>query len=329
MKILVLTPGSNVPSTRYRVLQYVPWLERNGARVTIIAIPPGWLARWRFFRKAAAFDVVVLQKRLPQPWLMALLRKKARRLVFDFDDAILFRPLPDRRKASSRARRFRVAIGAADLVIAGNDYLRDLAAPYARKTVVIPTAVDPAKYDAAATARTRADGLVKLGWIGMPVNLGYLDSIRDALEAVGAAHVCARLKVVCDAFPKLQSLQVEAKPWSEADEASDVADFDIGIAPLADDPWTRGKCGLRTLQYMAASKPVVCSPVGVQREMVRQGVNGYQAGGGEEWMEALSQLIRSPETRARMGAAGRRILQERYSLAGNAPAFVEAVCGRP
>ena len=329
MNILFLTPGSAVPSTRYRVLQYIPWLERNGARVTTAVVPAGLFARWRLFREAAAYDVVVLQKRLMAPGFVRLLRKKARRLVYDFDDAVLFGAPPKGGAASAtRSRRFRAVVAAADVVIAGNDYLREMAAPHARDLVVIPTAVDPAKYDAAAAARRRADGTVKLGWIGGASTVGYLDSIRDALDAVGAAHAGARLKVVSDVFPKFEALPVEAKPWAEAEEADDVADFDIGLAPLTDDPWTRGKCGLKVLQYLAASKPVVASPVGIQREMVRHGVNGFCAAGREEWTEALSQLIRSPETRARMGAAGREILGQRYSLALNAPAFAEAVCGR-
>ena len=329
MNVLFLAPGSNLPSTRYRVLQYIPWLERNGARVTTAVIPPGWLARLRLFREAAAFDAVVLQKRLMAPWFVARLRQNARKLVYDFDDAVLFGS-PSKGGAASvtHARRFRAIVGAADMVIAGNDYLRELAAPHARRTVVIPTTVDPAKYDAAAAARTRDDGIVKLGWIGAAATVAYLDLVRDALETIGATHDRARLKVVSDAFPKLQSLPVEAKPWAEADEAADVADFDIGLAPLTDDPWARGKCGLKALQYMAASKPVVCSPVGVHREMVRHGVSGFWAAGRGEWIEALARLIRSAEERARMGAAGRKILDERYSLARNARAFVEAVCGR-
>jgi glycosyltransferase involved in cell wall biosynthesis len=329
LNVLFLTPGSNLPSTRYRVLQYIPWIERNGARVTTAVAPSGWFARWRLFREAEAYDVVVLQKRLMVPWFVGRLRKHARRLVYDFDDAVLFGSSSKGGIASaSRSRRFRATVGAADLVIAGNDYLGELAAPHARRTVVIPTAVDPAKYDAAAVARTRDDAVVKLGWIGGKSTVAYLDLVRGALETIGAAHDCARLKVVSDAFPKLRSLPVEAKSWAEADEAADVADFDIGLAPLTDDLWARGKCGLKTLQYMAASKPVVCSPVGVQREMVRPGLSGLWATSRQEWVEALAQLIRAPEERARMGAAGRKILNERYSLARNAPAFVEAVCGR-
>jgi glycosyltransferase involved in cell wall biosynthesis len=328
LNVLLLTPESNVPSTRYRVLQYIPWLERNGASVTTAVIPPGVFARLRLFREAAACDVVVLQKRLMAPWFVARLRRNARRLVYDFDDAVLFgSPSKGGTPSATRARRFRATVGAADAVIAGNDYLRELAAPHARRIVVIPTAVDPPKYEAAAAARTRADGIVKLGWIGGTATVAYLDLVRDALETIGASHECARLKLVSDVFPKLQSLPVEKKLWAEADEAADVADFDIGLAPLTDDPWARGKCGLKTLQYMAASKPVVCSPVGVHREMVRHGVSGFWAAGRREWIEALARLIGSPEERERMGAAGRKILDERYSLARNAPAFVEAVCG--
>ena len=328
MNVLLLTRNPGVPSTRYRVLRYVPYLEAAGAQVRVEAIPSGRRRR-RLLRTAADFDSVLFQKRLLRPAQVRYLRRHARRLVFDFDDAILFRsPRKARPESWTRARRFRAVVGAADLVIAGNDYLRELAQPFARRVTVLPTVIAPEKYERAAAARREAEAIT-VGWIGGRSALRYVLGIGEALERIGSIHPDARLKIVCDAFPKFENIRVEEKPWREADEAEDVASFDIAIAPAEDDPWSRGKCGLKVLQYLAASRPVVCSPIGVQRDMVRDGASGFWARTTDEWVRALSRLIASASGREKMGAAGKKILEERYTIEHNAPKFIEAVTGRP
>ena len=325
MRVLIISHGVQSASARYRALQYIPSLERAGARVTVAPMPAGTRERWRLLRSAAKYEAVLLQKRLTPLWQIALLRRNAKRLVYDFDDAVCFRDSARGATASwTRGRRFRAMACAADLVVAGNDYLASLAAGHA-EVVVIPTAVDPAKYD--AVARPRSDGAVKLGWIGSGSTLRYLEGLRGALERVGAARPVARLKIVCDAFFDVKALPVEKKTWREADEADDLADIDIGLAPCVEDRWTLGKCGLKSLQYFAASKPVVASPVGVHKEMIRDGKNGYLADTTDAWVSRLLRLIDSPAERGSMGVVGRDLLEARYSLAANAPAFVRAVLG--
>lgn len=329
MKVFMLLRSPERASSRYRAMGYVEYLEAAGARVEVRFIPRGWLARRRLFRHAADFDSVFLQRRLLPLHMLAYLRRRAARLVYDFDDAILYHAPSSRQSESgTRRRRFEATLKAADLVIAGNDYLRRLARPHARKIMVLPTVLDPAKYDRAAAARAPGGDCVTLGWIGGRSSVHYLVSIRDALEQIGASRAGVRLKIVCNEFPEFRNISVEEKRWSEEDEAEDVASFDIGLGPYSDDPWSLGKCALKTLQYMAASLPVVCSPLGAQREIVRDGVNGLWASDTAEWVDRLNRLVASADERTRMGKAGRKILGEGYTLERAAPRFIEAVTGR-
>jgi len=328
VNLLLLSRKDEVASARYRISQYLPYLEAAGVQACVEQIPKGWLVRRRLLRKAADFDTVLLQKRLLTVGAVHYLRRHAKRLVYDFDDAVLFRSSGKGGSVSgTRRRRFRAILRAADLVIAGNEWLRELAEPHAKQVVILPTTLDPTKYDQAA-AVPRNHEPVTLGWIGARSTLRYLRSISEALEQVGANGFEVRLKVVSDAFLDLQNIAVEKKAWREEDEAADVASFDIGLAPSFDDPWSKGKCGLKILQYMAASLPVVCTPVGVQRQLVRDGENGYWASTTEEWVDRLLRLIASPAERVRLGTASRKLLAAQYILSQNAPAFVAAVTGQ-
>ena len=329
MDILLLIRDREVPSARYRVLQYLDHLQAAGANARVAIIPGGWQARRRVLRSAAEFDGVLLQKRLLRPRQAAYLRKYAKRLVYDFDDAVPYHRASARTpESATRLRRFRAIMELADLVIAGNEHLRALAETHGGKATVIPTVLDPGKYDRAAAARHPDPDTVTLGWIGGASTIEHLAAIAEALAQIGAARPHVRLKLVSDTFPDLPGIAVENKPWRQTDEAGDVASMDIGLAPCMDTPWTRGKCGLKILQYLAASRPVVCSPVGVQKEMVQDGINGYLADGIADWATALGRLVASPEDRARMGQAGREMLEQRYTLRAWAPRFVAAVTGR-
>jgi len=328
MRVLMLVQSAKDAAARYRALQFRPSLERAGSTVDVEVVPDGWWERFRSLWRTRNWDVVFLQRRLMQPWHTAWLGLRAKRLVFDFDDALFFRP-PERGGGRSLEKwlRFRCVMRAADMVLAGNGFLRDLTGLGQERVVTLPTCVDPAKYDEAAAARRRDDGVVKLGWIGSRSTLPYLTDIRDALDEAAALRPGLRLKVVCDAFPEMRRMEVEKAPWSEATEAQDVADMDIGLAPMREDPWSLGKCGLKMLQYMAASRPVICSPVGAQAEMAPEGVCGRWARTREEWVKAIVDLAGAPERRAALGRGARQVMGERYSLDAVAPRFVTAVLG--
>jgi len=153
-----------------------------------------------------------------------------------------------------------------------------------------------------------------IGWIGSGGTIHYLQRILPALEEVARRfpHVC--LKIVCNRFLESPSIRIVKKPWAEDQEVEDLRSFDVGIMPLTDDLWARGKCALKIVQCLAAGVPVVCSPVGMNRDVVRDGLNGFWATTEREWVERLGVLMKDPELREQMGREGRRIVEERYSL---------------
>jgi len=314
-------------STRYRVLQYLPALQKAGIACEVRPVSKttrNWLELFRLLRAA---DVVFVQKKLFPPLEIALIRRLSKRLVYDFDDAVMFKDGPASESQHARQRRrFAATAARADLLIAGNEYLRQQALGLQKPVAVIPTPLDMARYTLRAPQSSSGDVLT-LGWIGSRGTLRYLKDIAPALEMIGQRHPGVKLKIVADDFFDLQHVSVVKKSWSAAEEIADLHSFDIGLMPLRDDVWTRGKCGFKLLQCMAVGLPVICSPVGANVEIVRDGVEGFWALSMEDWVERLSALIVSQEIRWKMGEAGRARVLEHYSLAANAPVFLEGLFG--
>jgi glycosyltransferase involved in cell wall biosynthesis len=168
-------------------------------------------------------------------------------------------------------------------------------------------------------------GDVVLGWIGSRGTLKYLKEIAPALEVIGERFPGVKLKIVADDFFGLERLPVIKKSWSATDEIADLHSFDIGLMPLTDDVWTRGKCGFKLLQCMAVGLPVVCSPVGANRQIMADGVEGYWASNHAEWVEKLAALINDATLAQAMGRRGREKVQQTYSLQANAPLLIQAL----
>ena len=214
-------------------------------------------------------------------------------------------------------------------MIAGNAFLAAHAARWAgaNRVHVIPTCVDPAAYPAGDGGHKgrRSPGGVQLAWVGSSSTLRGLEAIRPTLEEIGRRVPGTQLKIICDRFLHFDALPVVERPWDAAAEAGEIAAADVGISWVPDDDWSRGKCGLKVLQYMAAGLPVVANSVGVHAEMVRHGETGFLADTAEEWVEAVGRLARDPELRRRMGAAGRRLLEERYGVARGAGRWLALV----
>jgi glycosyltransferase involved in cell wall biosynthesis len=307
---------------RYRLAAFRPYLERAGHTLELRALPRRPWARWQLFRELRGADVV-LQRHLLPLWQLKRLRRSVRRLVFDFDDAVFLRDSysPRGLHHPGRLRRFAATVRACDGIVAGNDFLLDQAARWAGVARVqrIPTCVDPGRYpQAAPSGRTE----VELVWVGSSSTLQGLRALAPLLEELGRRLPGLRLKIICDAFLDLWHLPVVRCPWSAATEAEAIASASIGIAWVPDDLWSRGKCGLKVLQYMAAGLPVVANPVGVHRQMVQHGQTGYLAHSPEQWLEAVGRLARHPALRARLGRAGRQRVEEEYAVAGGAAAWV-------
>jgi glycosyltransferase involved in cell wall biosynthesis len=166
---------------------------------------------------------------------------------------------------------------------------------------------------------------VILGWIGSRGTLKYLKEIAPALEALGKRFPGVKLKIVADDFFDLEHLPVIKKSWSAADEIADLHSFDIGLMPLTDDVWTLGKCGFKLLQCMAVGLPVVCSPVGANRQIVTDGVEGFWASSHAEWVEKIVALINDASLARAMGRRGREKVLQAYSLQANAPLLIQAL----
>lgn len=320
MHLTALVESPEHVCCRYRLTAFRPWLERAGHRLQFLSLPRrpwAWFGLTRTLRDA---DAVILQRKLLNGWQRFLLRRHARRLLFDFDDAVFLRDsyaakgLHCRRRLQAFAGLLRVV----DAVVAGNPFLREQALPWAgpERAYVIPTCVDPALYPLAEPRRAGAG--VQLVWIGSSSTLRGLEAIRPLLESLGQEVPGLQLKLVCDRFLELRDLSVLPCAWSEAGEAEALASADIGIGWVPDDLWSRGKCGLKVLQYMAAGLPVVANPVGVQAAMVRHGETGFLAETPEQWRQAIRLLARDPDLRRRMGQAGRHVLERDYSVAAGA-----------
>lgn len=328
--LLFWTYDPEVPSFRHRFRHLIPLLEARGWRCRVVQADRG-----RYFRRLLAHraelrqaSLLVLAKvRLGLGEAM-LARRLARRLVFDFDDALFLRQ-PRRPGASPdrswlRHRKFAVTCRACDLVLAGNDFLAAAARPWSRRVEVLPTPVHLDAYPELPPA-ARQDGAVV--WIGRPENLVYLEPLRPVFARLAGQVPEFRLRVICSHFPDWPEVPIERVPWAGATEAEQLATAAVGIMPLSDDDWARGKCAFKLLQYMAAGLPTVASPVGENREVVMEAETGFLASDPDQWFRRLEELLASAGLRARLGAAGRERVRQRYArqvIAPRAVALLEA-----
>jgi len=318
MKVLFLIQGFSVAASRYRVLQYIPYLKTKGVEATVSLYPRTFKENIQFFNTLPRYDLLFLQrKRFNQPRL-GLLRKRAKRIVYDFDDAVMYRNSKAKDPISStRRRRFVQMIKNSDFIIAGNEFLKREVLPFNANVEMIPTAIDQERYYLKTYPVQQEK--VTLGWIGDHGSIHYLEKMRPLFERIGEKYPHVELKIVCDAFFDCERMKVIKKKWSSEEEVDDLQGFDIGLMPLVDDPWSWGKCGLKIIQYQGVGVPVVCTPVGINRDLVEDGVNGFYAMTPDEWEDKLSLLIENSEQREQMGREGRKRVLENYTYQACAP----------
>ena len=309
-RIAVLTEDPAGPSARHRWVYPAPWLAKEGFSVSLNAVEPA-AARPGAFAAAAEADVVVVHRKLFRLGDMNRLRRAAgTRLAFDLDDAVMVRPSGRRRQWSIfRALRFSRTVRFSRLFLAGNAYLASRG-PRRVPVVLRPTPVELSRY----APRSPHEGRGRVvGWIGTAATLRYLAGALPALRALARDRADLVLTVIGPEPAGIDGLEVTHVPWTEAGEADALRGLDVGILPLPDDPWTRGKCALKALQYMACGLPVVASPVGMNASVVADGETGFLATTDAEFAERLGRLLDDPLLRTAMGAAGRRRVEERYS----------------
>lgn len=321
--LLVISSEPDGPVVRHRWRAFAADLERAGIVLQVADWPQDARGREAALVRASNADGVVLSRRLlPRAWARRL-RRRARRLAYDLDDALPFRDSArGATRSFTRARRFGRLVRLADRVFVGNAYLAGLAGRARTPPLVVPTTCE---VPAGPAAPPPGDVCV-LGWIGARATLPYLEARAPELSALVASGRVVRVRVVADAAPVLPpGIAVEHVPWSLAGEAEALAGMHVGFAPLPDDAWTRGKCGFKVVQMLGAGRPVVATPVGVQAEQVLHGVTGFLGATSAALLEALVTLVDDPPLRLRMGAAAREDARARWSRAAWAPRVVAAI----
>ena len=307
-RLLFVSKGEDAASTRYRALQFFPLWRAAGFAPSHLTAAGGPGAIAGMLRQARQADVViVLRKTFPAP-LLWLLRRAARRLVFDFDDAIFCNS--DGTPSPTRMKRFAAMLRACDHVFAGNEFLARRAADFNPAVTRLPTCVDAGRYRDGADKP--ADGC-ELVWIGSRSTRKYLAEAMPALAAAARRVPGLRLKIVADFDLPGCGVDTLAVAWRADTEARELASAHIGIAPLRDDDWSRGKCALKVLQYMAAGLPVVSSRAGANAEILDDGTCGLLASTPGEWAGHLARLAGDAGLRRQMGEAGRRRVAADYS----------------
>jgi glycosyltransferase involved in cell wall biosynthesis len=270
----------------------------------VLPIPSDPAGRLRMIGACRRHDVVVLQKKTSlHPLELFLIRHANPNLVFDFDDAVMFHELEHGKPLRAKSfAKFLRTVKACRAVVAGNEFLAGFARPLCPAVHVLPTPIDTELYRP-KEHRTRGDG-VTVGWLGTPGGLGHLEDLAGVFRHVSSKVEGFRVKIVSSGFIDLPGVEVVKKRWRLEEEIADLQTFDIGIMPLQDSLWTRGKCGYKILQYMGVALPVIASPVGINTELVRHGETGFLAADAPAWRDALETLAVDPALRMRMGAAG-------------------------
>ena len=348
IRVLALSPiPEEGAGCRFRISHYIPYLKANGIQVTVVPFyTPEFFKlvyqRGHFVSKAAAFlkllkkragvlrdldryDLVWLYREaipIGPPLIERAIVRRGVPIVFDFDDAIFLRNVSEANRMVSflkNTRRVAEIIGFSRHVTPGNNFLGDYARQFSANVTVVPTTVDTTRFQPRADRNAvPPDGPV-VGWIGSPTTYHYVEEIAPLLRALAVRHRFT-LKISGAGKPvHFEGVRVLDVPWSMSKEVELFNTCDIGIYPLEDDDWARGKCGFKAIQFMACGVPVIASAVGVNREIIRDGENGFLASTPEEWAAKLDRLLTDADLRCRFSIAGRKTIEQKYSLGVTAP----------
>ena len=323
--IAALTAGKRTPSTRFRLRQYIPYLEPEGFRIEEhipffgkscgLPSPFKMAARIPGVIRSHQADMVWLGKELVQGYeTFECLLKKPR--VLDVDDAIWLRAPFGRWAAKSIAAKM-------DTVVAGNEYLADYFSKYCPRVHIVPTGLNLARFQMRDDTEINENEFV-IGWTGLAVNFTHLNAIETILGRFMQEHQNVRLMIVAQRpwQHNLPKERVEFVAWTPDNETAVLKRMSVGIMPLTDTPWTRGKCSFKMLQYMAVGLPVVVSPVGMNDMVLNQGQNpiGFPATSDKQWYDALETIYNNREQGRQMGREGRRVIEQNLRRPDNSPA---------
>lgn len=355
MKIFFIVPyPTEGPSNRFRVEQYFPYLEKQGIEFKVrpfissgfykILYKKGYnLKKTIFFTislfnrfidlvRLLPYDVIFIHREscsfgLPVfEWIISKMKKH---IIYDFDDAIFLKNISPSNKFLSLFKypgKVKKIIKMSDHIIVSNKYLENYAKKFNPKVSVIPTPIDTEKFlfDGSKNLTVNKNKIV-IGWIGSSTTATYLRALYSACSRLSEKYDYTFKIVGAGVEIDLPGVDVENKEWRLEGEYEDYKSLDIGVYPLLDDEWAKGKAGFKAICYMAAGVPCVASPVGVNKEIIEDGVNGFLANTEEEWIEKLSFLIENPVLCEKVGLAGRKTVEERYSVKVNAPRYLEVL----
>jgi glycosyltransferase involved in cell wall biosynthesis len=348
---LVPYPTGRAPGQRYRIEQWAPFLRQEGVHVTFspfltrrgmdVLYEPGhvavkvqetmrgYLRRLVEALPSASADVIFVYREaalLGPAWIERLLALR-RPLVFDFDDAIY---LADTSRANAWSRRLKPLTKAATIcrlarhVTVGNEFLAKFAKDHAREVTVVPSTIDSDFYQVQPRARNRVP---VIGWTGSVTTVSYLTALAPALRRLREKREF-ELRVI-GAKADIAGLAVRCLPWRPETEPDDLRALDVGLMPLPDNEWSRGKCGMKALQYMALGIAPVVSPVGVNATIVRDGFNGFHARTEEEWIDRIALLLEDEPLRRSLGQEGRKTVEESFSARVHAPRVARVLAETP
>jgi glycosyltransferase involved in cell wall biosynthesis len=351
IRVLAFTPiPEEGAGARFRLYQYLPALEEAGFQVTIepfftpeffrIVYQAGrqgvklhlfikqTLARLKQLLRRVDYDLFFVYREVfpigPPLVELLLSSSRGRPLIYDFDDAIYLPNASDANRligVLKYPQKVPRIIRASTQVIVGNAHLADYARKHNEWVSVIPTCVNTSQFIPRST-RTDSQTPLRVGWVGSHSTAKYLRHLLPVLAGVAGRHPFTLYAVGSSMPLEAEGLAVTQAPWALEREIQDFQSCDIGVYPIWNDPWGQGKCGFKAIQFMACGVPVVASAVGVNRHIIQDGVNGFLAETGGEWADKLLRLLRDPELRRRFSEAGRRAVEERYSLAVNAPRVI-------
>lgn len=352
MRLLALVPSiyDTSPGQRFRIEQWEPLLNQRGVEISyapfeshglhLSLYKPGNVGRklrlvaeslsrrLRQMKSLKKYDVIYVFREaalLGPPFFERWIHQSRVPMVFDFDDAIFVTyksPSNGYLSYLKFAAKTKSICRMASHVMVGNAYLAEYVRRVNARVTVIPTTIDTEQYTVAA--RKAESNLPVIGWTGSFSTVQHLDTLRAVLEKLALIEPF-RLRVIGTPIYKLKGIEVEAMQWRAASEIEDLRAIDIGLMPLPDDDWSKGKCGLKALQFMALGIPTVCSPVGVNTKIIQDGENGFLANSEDEWIDKLTRLLRSRELRDRLGMGGRATVEKKYSASVQVPRVYEVL----
>lgn len=352
-KVLVITNHrkNRSPGQRFRFEQYVDFLEENGFEITMsfllnekddkhfynksfpiikaIILLKSFIKRYIETKTYNNYDIIFVYREAfftGSTFFEKKIAKSRAKFIFDFDDAIWLHDVSEGNKKwgwLKKPEKTIEIVKLSDMVFAGNKYLVDFSKKYNSNVVLIPTTIDTNYHIAINTEKPKSH--ICIGWTGSSTTLKYFENFMPALEKINTKYPgVVTFKVIVDLKKTYPTLELTTTLWCLEKEIEELNKIDIGIMPLPNNKWTKGKCGFKGLQYMALSIPTVMSPVGVNNEIIKNGENGFLAETKEEWINTLSQLIESESLRKKLGENARETVIEKYSVKANKHKYLNA-----